>query len=69
MVKFFENQSDSNQFYTGNRILGFVQRIMNCVALNDPFTGLRVIRYKLLKDWVPKSLGFDIEAEINHHVI
>ncbi|TRZ47973.1 MAG: glycosyltransferase [Dehalococcoidia bacterium] len=67
--KIYENQSDRNQFYVGNRILGFAQKIMNGVALNDPFTGLRIIRYELLKDWIPKSLGFDIEAEINHHVI
>jgi glycosyltransferase involved in cell wall biosynthesis len=64
----FEFESDINQFYIGNRILAFVQSVMNGVKLNDPLTGLRLIRFKLLKDWKPRSSGFDIEAEINHHI-
>ena len=66
--RIYESESDRNQFYIGNRILGFVTRVMNGVKLNDPFTGLRIIRYELLKGWKPKSEGFDIEAEINHHI-
>jgi len=66
--KIYELESDRNQFYIGNRILAFVQRVMNGVKLNDPFTGLRIIRFELLKGWKPKSLGFDIEAELNRHV-
>jgi len=65
----YKTESDRNQFYIGNRILSFFQVVFNGVNLNDPFTGLRIIRSELLKDWRPKSLGFDIEAEINHHVI
>jgi glycosyltransferase involved in cell wall biosynthesis len=65
----YKTESDRNQFYIGNLILNFCQLVFNGVNLNDPFTGLRIIRYDLLKDWRPKSLGFDIEAEINHHVI
>jgi glycosyltransferase involved in cell wall biosynthesis len=61
-------ESDRNQFYIGNRILGFVQSVFNGVKLNDPFTGLRIIRFELLKGWKPKSSGFDIEAELNHRV-
>jgi dolichol-phosphate mannosyltransferase len=64
----YEFESDRNQFYIGNRILGFVQRVFNGVKLNDPYTGLRIIRFSLLKGWKPKSDGFDIEAEINHHI-
>jgi len=67
--KIYELESDRNQFYIGNRILAFVQRVMNGVKLNDPFTGLRIIRFELLKGWKPKSLGFDIEVEINNHVL
>jgi len=63
-----ELESDKNKFYIGNRMLGFVQRIINGVMLNDPFTGLRIIRSELLKGWKPKSAGFDIEAEINNHI-
>jgi len=64
----YERESEKNQFYIGNRILGFTQRIFNGVKLNDPFSGLRIIRHDLLKGWKPKSNGFDIEAEFNHHV-
>jgi dolichol-phosphate mannosyltransferase len=55
-------------FYFGNRLLALTHNLMNGVALNDPLTGLRVVRWKLLKGWVPKSKGFDIEVELNHHV-
>ena len=58
-------ESDRNQFYIGNRILSFVQSVFNGVKLNDPFTGLRIMRFELLKGWKPKSSGFDIEAELN----
>jgi len=65
----YKNQSDRNQFYIGNRILGFLHWILNGVKLNDPFTGLRLIRRELLENWQPKAVGFDIEAEINDHII
>jgi glycosyltransferase involved in cell wall biosynthesis len=57
-----------NPFYMGNRLLAFAQRILNGVDLNDPLTGMRVIRWKILKGWKPRSKGFDIEAELNHRV-
>ncbi|MFA5364804.1 MAG: glycosyltransferase family 2 protein [Candidatus Bathyarchaeia archaeon] len=66
--RLYENESDRNQFYIGNRILGFTQQLFNGVKLNDPYTGLRIIRYELLKGWKPKSEGFEIEAELNHHI-
>ena len=55
-------------FFVGNRILAWTQRLLNGVHLNDPLTGLRVLRWNILKNWEPKSKGFDIEAEINHRV-
>lgn len=55
-------------FFVGNRLLALTQRLLNGVHLNDPLTGLRVIRWDILKNWEPKSKGFDIEAEINHRV-
>ena len=58
-------ESVKNQFYIGNRILANIQSILNGVNLNDPLTGLRIIRYDLLKGWKPKSTGFDIEVELN----
>jgi glycosyltransferase involved in cell wall biosynthesis len=57
-----------NPFFIGNRFLAFAQRILNGVHLSDPLTGLRVVRWNILKAWKPKSKGFDIEAEMNHHV-
>jgi len=55
-------------FFVGNRFLAWTQRLLNGVHLNDPLTGLRVVRWPILKNWEPKSKGFDIEAEINHRV-
>jgi len=57
-----------NLFYFGNRLLAFTHNILNGVALRDPLTGLRVVRGELLGGWVPKSKGFDIEVELNHHI-
>jgi len=55
-------------FYIGNRMLAWTQHIFNGVHLNDPFTGLRVVRSEILRGWKPKSKGFDVEAELNHYV-
>jgi dolichol-phosphate mannosyltransferase len=63
-----ELESMKSPFYIGNRFLAMAQRLMNGVDLKDPLTGLRVIRWRILKNWEPKSKGFDIEAEMNHLV-
>jgi glycosyltransferase involved in cell wall biosynthesis len=55
-------------FFVGNRILAWTQRLINGVHLIDPLSGLRVIRWSILKNWEPNSKGFDIEAEMNHRV-
>ena len=55
-------------YFVGNRFLAWTQRLINGVDLNDPLTGLRVVRWRILKSWVPRSKGFDIEAEMNHRV-
>ena len=55
-------------FHMGNRFLAFAQWFLNGIDLNDPLTGLRIVRWKILKGWKPKSEGFDIEAEMNYHV-
>jgi glycosyltransferase involved in cell wall biosynthesis len=54
--------------YLGNRMLAFSHNLLNGVQLRDPLTGLRVVRWEILKDWVPKSKGFDVEVELNHLV-
>lgn len=64
----FELSAMKSPFFVGNRFLAFAQRFLNGVSLRDPLTGLRVVRWRILKNWMPKSKGFDIEAEINHLV-
>ena len=64
----FKLSAMKNPLFIGNRFLALAQRVLNGVNLRDPLTGLRVIRWRILKNWEPKSKGFDIEAEINHRV-
>lgn len=64
----FHMEEMSDMFYVGNRILAFTHNILNGVSLRDPLTGLRVIRWNILKGWKPRSSGFDIEVELNHHI-
>ena len=59
------DKSVPHPFYIGNRLLAFAQHIMNGVKLEDPLSGLRVVRASILKNWKPKSKGFDVEAEMN----
>jgi dolichol-phosphate mannosyltransferase len=61
-------RSMRNAFYFGNRLLAFTHNLLNGVAMRDPLTGLRVVRWEILKNWKPKSEGFDVEVELNHHV-
>ena len=56
-------------FYLGNRLIGFAQNVLNGVWLADPLTGLRVLRAEILRHWTVKSKGFDVEVELNHHVV
>jgi glycosyltransferase involved in cell wall biosynthesis len=55
-------------FYIGNRLLAFSHNLLNGVTLQDPLTGLRVIRAEILRSWKVRSKGFDIEVELNHQV-
>jgi dolichol-phosphate mannosyltransferase len=55
-------------FYIGNRLISFTANLLNGVHLDDPLTGLRVIRAGILRNWKVKSKGFDVEVELNHHV-
>jgi glycosyltransferase involved in cell wall biosynthesis len=58
----------NNMFYLGNRLLAFTHNLLNGISLRDPLTGLRVLRWEILKGWKPISRGFDIEVELNHRV-
>jgi glycosyltransferase involved in cell wall biosynthesis len=64
----FHLESMHDMFYFGNRLLAFTHNMLNGVALRDPLTGLRVVRWEILRNWIPKSKGFDVEVELNHHV-
>ncbi|MCW4009249.1 MAG: glycosyltransferase family 2 protein [Candidatus Bathyarchaeota archaeon] len=54
-----------NKFYFGNKLLSVAHSLLNGVSMNDPLTGLRVIRADLLRGFAVKSKGFDIEVELN----
>jgi glycosyltransferase involved in cell wall biosynthesis len=58
----------SDIFYVGNRMLALTHNLFNGVNMRDPLTGLRVLRWRILKKWLPRSKGFDIEAELNYYV-
>jgi dolichol-phosphate mannosyltransferase len=59
------SKSLTNPFYVGNRMLAFAQSVLNGVKLEDPLSGLRIVRSEILDGWRPKSKGFDVEAEMN----
>lgn len=65
-------QTDSkvfrSSFLFGNRLLALAHQLLNGVAMRDPLTGLRVVRAEVLRDWLVKSKGFDVEVELNRHV-
>jgi dolichol-phosphate mannosyltransferase len=68
----FSKQTDGNafqgRFTFGNKLLAFAHSFLNGIDLKDPLTGLRVIRADILRNWVIKSKGFDVEVELNHQV-
>jgi len=58
-------KSIANLFYVGNRLLAFAQYAINGVRLDDPLSGLRVVRSEIFENWNLKSRGFDVEVEMN----
>jgi glycosyltransferase involved in cell wall biosynthesis len=67
-IGYEEKTALSSVFYIGNRIIAFAHNLLNGITLNDPLTGLRVVRAGILRGWNVKSKGFDVEVELNHHV-
>lgn len=59
------DKSSKNVFYIGNQLISSAHYLLNGIKLNDPLSGLRVVRAELLRGWKPKSKGFDIEVELN----
>ena len=64
-----EGSAFQGRFSFGNKLLSFAHGFFNGIDLRDPLTGLRVLRADILRKWVIKSKGFDIEVELNHQVI
>jgi glycosyltransferase involved in cell wall biosynthesis len=63
------NGVKSAAFAVGNRLLGRLHQIMNNVPVNDPLSGLRMVRASAIQNWEPRSRGFDIEAEMNSYLV
>jgi glycosyltransferase involved in cell wall biosynthesis len=63
-----EDKAFRNVFYFGNKLLAFSHTLLNGISLEDPLTGLRVIRSCVLRNWKVQSKGFDIEVELNQRV-
>ncbi|MBT0159203.1 glycosyltransferase [Candidatus Bathyarchaeota archaeon A05DMB-2] len=57
-----------NILYFGNRLIAFTHNLLNGIELRDPLSGLRVVRWESIRNWTPKSKGFDVEVELNHQV-
>jgi dolichol-phosphate hexosyltransferase len=55
-------------FHLGNKLIAIAHNLLNGINLQDPLTGLRVVRTEILKNWNVKSDGFDIEVELNQQV-
>jgi hypothetical protein len=51
------DKASKNIFYLGNQLISRVQFLLNGINLNDPLSGLRVVRAELLRNWKPKSKG------------
>jgi glycosyltransferase involved in cell wall biosynthesis len=64
----FHTERMNDLFYLGNRVLAFTHNLLNGVTMRDPLSGLRVVRWNILKSWKPKAKGFDVEVEMNHEV-
>jgi glycosyltransferase involved in cell wall biosynthesis len=68
LTGYIDKEALHSIFLTGNKLLALVYNLFNQVPLQDPLTGLRVVRSEILRGWVPKSKGFDIEVELNNLV-
>jgi len=68
----FAGRTDTDAFHSvfsfGNKLIQLAHNLLNGVTLQDPLTGLRVIRASLLRNWYVKSKGFEIEVELNYYV-
>jgi len=55
----------SKVFAWGNRVLATAHKVFNRVSLQDPLSGLRLLRADILEGWLPTARGFEVECELN----
>jgi dolichol-phosphate mannosyltransferase len=67
-TEYLRSEAMLDIFYLGNRFLALAHNLLSGMNLRDPLTGLRVVRWKILRYWKPESKGFDVEVELNLHV-
>jgi len=53
----------------GNLIIRSLYRLWTPIRLQDPLSGLRVVRWEAIRDWRPNARGFEIETEMNLYLI
>lgn len=58
----------TSRFYLEDEVFILMHHLLDGPCMQDPFTGLRVIRYDCIRNFRPKAEKFDIEVEINHYV-
>ena len=63
-----EGKAFQGRFTLGNKLLALSHNFLNGVDLQDPLTGLRVIRADILRKWIIKSKGFAVEVKLNNQV-
>jgi len=54
--------------FVGQSFLRFVHYVLNGVEMEDPTSGMRVIKYECIKVFQPKAEEFDIEVEMNYFI-
>ena len=59
----------SDVYLMGNLIIRWLYYVWTSIKLEDPLSGLRVVRWKAIEKWSPESKGFEIETEMNLYLI
>ncbi|RLF08932.1 MAG: hypothetical protein DRJ69_05560 [Thermoprotei archaeon] len=59
----------SDLYLLGNLVIRQLYRAWSSINLEDPLSGLRVVRWRAVRDWSPASKGFEIETEMNFYLI
>jgi len=59
----------SDIYSAGNLLIRQLYKTLKGICLNDPLSGLRVVRRCAISGWLPKSRGFEVETEMNLYLI